>query len=276
VHAVDPDLAATSGGALLCAGEPLSGPGSLAWFPLAGAHPLDLLLGLDAPRHWAALGVACTGRAHTASARPEPVAVTILLDRAGAAAGVLRRGATVSDMPDRPEGVVADACRRALGLPTAPPPGSTRELWALLWLDRVVDAAAGGGPGARPTTWLALARLHPAAGPHGDPTAAALHPAAGPHGDPTAAALHPVALAAAAGTLAAAWPWHRLRADPGAIPLPGARPAPGLAAWMDDGMWARWLLSHLPAAGDLLSAVRALLPPALAETVAGVVGATVR
>jgi hypothetical protein len=164
-------------------------------------------------------------------------------------------------MPDRPEGVVADACRRALGLPTAPPPGSTRELWALLWLDRVVDAAAGGGPGARPTTWPALARLHPAAGPHGDPTAAALHP---------------VALAAAAGTLAAAWPWHRLRADPGAIPLPGARPAPGLEAWMDDGMWARWLLSHLPAAGDLLSAVRALLPPALAETVAGVVGATVR
>lgn len=261
VHAVDPDLAATSGGAVLRAGEPLSAPGSLAWFPLAGAHPLDVLLGLDAPRHWAALGVACTGRAHTASDRPEPVTVTILLDRAGAAAGVLRRGGTASDMPDRPEGVVADACRRALGLPTAPPPASTRGLWTLLWLDRVVDAAAGGGPRARPTTWPALARLHPAAGPHGDPTGAALHP---------------VALVAAAGALDAAWPWHRLRADPGAVPLPGAGPAPpGLAAWMDDGMWARWLLSHLPAADDLLSAVRALLPPALAQTVAGVVGATV-
>jgi hypothetical protein len=261
VHAVDPDLAAISGGAVLCAREPLSAPRSLAWFPLGGAHPLDVLLGLDAPRRWAALGVACTGRAHTASARPEPVAVTILLDRRGAAAGVLRRAGTASDMPDRPEGVVADACRRALGLPTAPPPGSTRELWALLWLDRVVDAAAGGRPGTRPTTWPALARLHPAAGPHGDPTGAALHP---------------VALAAAAGTLAVAWPWHRLRADPGAVPLPGARPAPGLPAWMDDGMWARWLLSHLPAVDDLLCAVGALLPPSLAGTVAGVVGTTLR
>ncbi|HEX6424434.1 MAG TPA: hypothetical protein VFZ79_13210 [Acidimicrobiales bacterium] len=261
VHALDPDLAAARGGAILHAGDPLTAPGSLAWFPLAGAHPLDLLLGLDAPRHWAALGVSCTGRAHTASAPPEPVAVTILLDRAGAAAGVLRRGDTVCDMPDRPEGVVADACRRALGLPTAPPPGSTRELWSLLWLDRVVDAAAGSRPGDRPATWPGLAQLHPAASLHGVPSAATLHP---------------VALAAAAGTLTAAWPWSRLRAEPGALPLPGPPSVPRLATWMDDGMWARWLLSHLPAADDLLSAVRALLPPALAETVAGVVRTTER
>ena len=116
-------------------------------------------------------------------------------------------------------------------------------------------------PGARPTTWPALARLHPAAGPHGDPTGAALPP---------------VELAAAAGMLAAAWPWHRLRGDPGAVPVPGARPVSGLAAWMDDGMWARWLLSHLPAVDDLLSAVGALLPPSLGRTVAGVVATTLR
>lgn len=263
VHALDPDLAAARGGAILRAGDPLSAPGSLAWFPLAGAHPIDLLLGLDAPSHWAALGVSCTGRAHTASAPPEPVAVTILLDRAGAAAGVLRRGDTVCDMPDRPEGVVADACRRALGLPTGPPPGSTRELWSLLWLDRVVDAAAGGRPGDRPATWPTLAQLHPAA-------------SLSLPGDLSGAALRPAALAGAAARLTAAWPWSRLRAEPSALPLPASAPSPGLAAWMDDGMWARWLLSHLPAADDMLSAVRGLLPPALAETVAGVVRATVR
>jgi hypothetical protein len=36
---------------------------------------------------------------------------------------------------------------------------------------------------------------------------------------------------------------------------------------MDDGMWARWLLSRLPGRADLLAAVRALLPVRLAEGV---------
>ncbi|MGH9234493.1 MAG: hypothetical protein ACRD0R_14285, partial [Acidimicrobiales bacterium] len=33
------------------------GAGSLAWTPLGGLHPLDVLLGAVAPPHWRAIGV---------------------------------------------------------------------------------------------------------------------------------------------------------------------------------------------------------------------------
>jgi hypothetical protein len=148
---------------------------------------------------------------------------------------------------------VADACRRALGLPTSPPPASTLGLWTLAWLDRVVEAASQADAGSAPTTWSALAALHAAAGPPGERAAPAPDPAS---------------LAVAGCDLAEAWTWARLRADPAVVDLPGPLPSPRLAAWMDDGMWARWLLSLLPAADDLVSAVHALLPPALAEGVA--------
>jgi hypothetical protein len=45
---------------------------------------------------------------------------------------------------------------------------------------------------------------------------------------------------------------------------------------MDDGMWARWLLSRLPGRDDLLAAVHALLPAGLAEGVDQVAGAARR
>ncbi|HKX72044.1 MAG TPA: hypothetical protein VJM75_12480, partial [Acidimicrobiales bacterium] len=40
------------------------GPDDLAWFPLDGGHPLDVLLGFVAPEHWVALGVSTPGEAH--------------------------------------------------------------------------------------------------------------------------------------------------------------------------------------------------------------------
>ncbi|HEX6166242.1 MAG TPA: hypothetical protein VFZ77_09730 [Acidimicrobiales bacterium] len=257
VRAVDADLAPTAGGAILHATDPLAPGDTLARFPLDGTHPLDLLVGLVAPRHWAALGVSCTGTARAAGRPPERVRVTILLDRSGGAAGVMRRGAAVGDLPGRPEGVVADACRRALALPTTPPPATTAGLWALLWLDRLVAAAGGATPCERPQTWSSVALLHPAAGPRGDPATAVRDPDG---------------LVAAAAGLAAAWPWQRLRTRPAGAPLP-VGPSAGLAVWMDDGMWARWLLADLPGAGDLLSAVRGLLAPGLAGGVARVVAA---
>jgi hypothetical protein len=94
---------------------------------------------------------------------------------------------------------------------------------------------------------------------------AGLHAAAGAAGDRPSAALDPVALAASAQALAEAWPWSRLREDPAVVDVLGPPPAPELAVWMDDGMWARWLLSRLPAADDLLAAVHALLPSVLAD-----------
>ncbi|HET6949100.1 MAG TPA: hypothetical protein VFI47_01920 [Acidimicrobiales bacterium] len=234
---------------------------ALAWFPLDGAHPLDLLLRFTAPPHWQALGVSCAGWAHRlddpgrARAESPPVTVAVLVHRVGTAVGLLRQGTTVTAMPEPPQGIVPDACRRALGLPTAPAPPTTAELWALCWLDRLVATAALEPGRRRLDGWDAVAALHPAA-------------------RPLPAANDPAALAGAAAALARAWPWHRLRYEPAVLDLPGSPPDPGLGRWMDDGMWARWVFSSLPAGDDLLRAVHDLLPPAVAEAVTAVVSAT--
>ena len=235
--------------------------GTLSWRSLHGAHPLQVLVGFVAPPEWAAIGVSNAGWAHPLDATGRPrrrpdapsVQVTVLFSRSGVAVGVLRKGAGVSELPDPPEGVVADACRRALVLPTAPPPATTAELWALTWLDRIVEVAARAGGPAHLAAWPAVAALHPAAGPPP-------HPA------------DPSALAAAAVALAEAWPWSRLRSEPSVVDVPGVGRPADLAAWMDDGMWARWLLAGLPGWTDALAAVHALLPPAMAIAVTDTVG----
>ena len=243
-------------------GEP-GEPGELATRPLDGAHPLDALLGFVAPPRWAALGVATPGTGHALDGDrpPERVHVTMLLARSGASAGVLRRGDRATRLGDPPEGLVADACRRALGLATAPPPATTAGLWARWWLDRLVQASAERAPGSPVPGWADAVALHPAK----------CVPAPG---EP---APEPAAVAAATLGLADAWGWGRLREHPGvADMLPGPGPSAGaltpeVAAWMDDGMFARWLLSALPPPDDLLDACWGLLPEAVAARVAATV-----
>jgi hypothetical protein len=230
--------------------EPTAGRDCLGWLSLDHQHPVGALAGFVAPARWRALGVCVPGRAH-AGGWSDDVAVTLLVDRAGASASLLRRAGRVEVLPGRPEGALADACRRALGLPTAPPPTTTLGLWTLAWLDRVVATASAREPGRPALTWAAVADLHPAS--------------AGP--------TDPPGLALAAAGLAEAWPWARLRADAAVGDLPGPAPAVDVAAWMDDGMWARWLLERLPALDALLDAVHCLLPPAVAEAVQLVVDA---
>jgi hypothetical protein len=238
------------------------GPDDLAWFPLDGGHPLDVLLGFVAPEHWVALGVSTPGEAHPVgddgrvvrSTDPSPIRVTVLFDRSGRAAGRLRQGGDVSAMPGTPEGVVADACRRCLGLATGPPPATTALLWTLCWLDRLVDAAGRAAASPRLASWAEVARLHPAAS----------SPPPGPEAD---VGPEPGALAAATVLLAEAWPWSRLRADPSLIDVPGPLPEPHVIRWMDDGMWARWLLSTFPTIDDLVAAVCGLLPDCVASAV---------
>ena len=82
------------------------------------------------------------------------------------------------------------------------------------------------------------------------------------------------ALVAGARALAAAWSWSRLRDEPDAFDLPGGLRTSSLAGWMDDGMWARWLLGSLPATDDLLDAATALLPAVLADPLTTVVRTT--
>jgi hypothetical protein len=262
-------------GALLQVSAPDADPsGELAWFPIDPIHPLDLLLGFVAPVHWWALGVSSCGRQHPIggdgrvlrSAGSPRVRITVLIDRSGRGAGLLRRGDERTALPGPPDGTVADACRRALGLETAPPPPTTVGLWTRCWLDRVVDTLArssGAGAGPGPPTWRDLTRLHPASS-----VAATWWSGIGlgPDAD---------ALADATRMLADAWPWGRLRADPAVVDVPGPVPDPRVVAWMDDGMWARWLLAAFPALADLVDAACSLLTPNLARAAKQVVEASI-
>jgi hypothetical protein len=249
-------------------------PGELAWFPIDPIHPLDLLLGFVAPAHWSALGVSSCGRQHpiggdgrvVRSASSPRVRITVLIDRSGGAATLLRRGDERTALPGPPDGTVADACRRALGLETAPPPATTAGLWTRCWLDRVVDTLApssGSRGGAGPPTWRDLTRLHPASS-----VAATQWSGLGLSPDADA-------LADATRALADAWPWARLRAEPAVADVPGPLPDPRFVAWMDDGMWARWLLATFPALDDLVDAACSLLTPSLARATRQVVQASV-
>src|SRR4029450_10867260 len=92
-------------------------PGELAWFPIDPIHPLDLLLGFVAPVHWWAVGVSSCGRQHpigsdgrvVRSAGSPRVRITVLIDRSGGAASLLRRGGGGPALPGRPERPVGDA-----------------------------------------------------------------------------------------------------------------------------------------------------------------------
>jgi hypothetical protein len=265
--------------ALFLAGPPPTaeapGAGTLGLLDLQGLHPAEALLGFVAPDPWWAMGTYCSGRAlgvdpacgyvarRGRRPRGRPVRLVSLVARSGAGAGALRRaggrgGPEPLDEP--PTGLVGDCLRRALGVPTPPPPATSVAWWLAVWLDRVVRALLDDPPGGSPTageppprTWDGVASRHPAA--------SAVDGGRG---------VEPARLAAATCDLAGRWPWARLRTGPGpALAGVGAGaasshdhlrslPPPDIAAWMDDGMFARWCAGALP---DLLDACAHLLPP---------------
>jgi hypothetical protein len=238
-------------------------------YHLHDGHPLERLLGLTAPPEWLAIGLHAKGRGYEVPDPHEggppgagvsfaegtgsavPVTVTLLIDRTGQGRGLLRDGDQVRRLTGLPDGVVGDACRRALGLPTAPPPDSTVGLWLHLWLDRVVDAAEAAtrrrsrsGP---PLSWDATARLHPAPGMGVVPA--------------------PEEVVEVTHEMAGTWPWSRLRLEPEVVDTGRPPLERAIAVWMDDGMYARWVRSELVELPVLLAAARRFLDPRALERV---------
>ena len=238
----------------------------LGWLPLPdGRHPVDELLGLAAPADWEALGVAATGTARHldspgASVRVRTVHL-VARDGAwasrwapfdlGADAGCADAG--VGDEPGRPVGRIDDACRRALGLPTPEPPAATGLLWALRWLDAVVTDATSRCRRRGSPTWPEVAALHPAV--------TALR---GDAGDEPPA---PQALGGLARQLEAWRDWAVVRK----ACATGASTEPEVdaevAAWLDDGAFARWTLGAYPELDDLRAAAAAILPGRVARAI---------
>lgn len=220
-------------------------------------HPFDELAGFRARPECQALGVRAVGRAwhlDRPGAAPVRVAATIVVARGGSAASRLRwLGAeVVDDQPGPVEGLIADACRRSLGVATAPPQAGPSSAWALLWLDRLVEAAAD--PARRPCSVDAAVALHPAA------------QAASPDGSWVRA--DPDGLVDAARRHAEAWNWARLRREPAALGPVAAELPTRVAEWMDDGLFSRWLRARLPPPVDLLDTLADVLSPAVARHVA--------
>lgn len=220
---------------------------------LGPSHPADALIGLDAPAVWDAFGLLVSGSAfaedsdvdrldthgpRTRRATIGRVRLAYFVDRHGHEVGLTR----FEDSSDRDlctngpfEGRMVDACHRVLGLATAPPTSEPAELWAVIWLCNVVDAARRTGP----PDWPDVARLHPAMAA------------------PGAGAADLVEVGTAFGR---AWTWERLRSSVAEGTIRFDALAPSAAAWMDDGMFARWSLHRLPVVAEMLEPLEQALP----------------
>jgi hypothetical protein len=213
-----------------------------------GDHPMEHLLGFYAPENWLAFGAVCFGWAappvgfdpvrYTVTGRPSQhpdrrrVRVTTLIDRHGAehCTTALEDG-TVIDEPG--QGFVGDALRRCLGLPTAPPEVAISELIANWWLLGIVNAG-------RRLTWKEATALL------GDRLTRGARSGGN---DPIDEAFELLTVVG----------WDAIRRRVACGRAPTIDIDPELAAWMDEGMFSRILLSDLPGVDRLLAAARSQL-----------------
>lgn len=198
-------------------------------------HPFSEVAGLTAPPEWSMFGLRVRGTAHHLDGdRPsERTSTTYLLHRSGEESSLLRTGDTVTELSGLASGTLPDLCRRVLGLPTDPAPATTVLLWTVAWLDRILEGWGDLGRRSRlGSSWAQLALLHPAAS-----TAPA---------DALLSLDDPARLITLGRAHTEAWPWARLRAEPGALHLPDGDLPSEITNWMDDGFYARWALGAFP------------------------------
>ncbi len=213
--------------------------------PLEPGDLLDVASRLQIPSALGAFGVVTPGTATSlrigdstsngASAGSnrgdgEQVQVAVAVDRTGRVASAVRAldgGVLCDEHIELCEGRVPDACRRVLGLPTAPPPAKPFTLLALRWADAL--AVLGSADPGR-LTWTEALAARPF--------------------DPRAS-----------------WTEIRLGVAADALHIPGISGA--LAAFMDDGMFAREALACSPAPHDLFEVLTATLPHDVLDQVVG-------
>ncbi len=177
--------------------------------------------------------------------RTDRVRVVAAVTRAGSFGTRVRLadGSEREDLRPGDVGLVPDALRRSLGLPTPPPDSSTCRVFAVGWLSALVRAARAG---AR-LDWGRAVRMHPAV-------------------EALALAGENVDVATAGLLLARAHGWPELR---GAVIARRWRCAIDAdeAARHDEGSFSRRLLSTLPDVDALLADVHRELPPSVSKRV---------
>ena len=212
--------------------------------------PVDALIGRVAPADALAVGLRAPAHSHHLDGRRPPTAgrVLHLVNVRGTSVTLLpgtRPAGPVVGPTDAPLiGRVPEACRRQLGLPTPPPPPIAVTTVVDLWLTRLTVAAIRGDA----VRWSdALALLAAAPGPITTPSDAAT-------------ALH---------RTSRGWSWERIREGVarGSTELVAGCVDPVAAAWMDAGMFARWVASELPPTEVLLDALDATTSPAVVDRI---------
>jgi hypothetical protein len=225
-----------------------------------GMSVIEVLSGFTAPDDWSAIGVVTEGNARHLADRDDRrrVRCVHLVDRTGASGSTLRlqgEDATVltAEGENQPSGRIDDACRRALGLTTAPPEQTSIALWAIVWLERLLEHRGCTPPSMR-LPWREVAGLHPAI-------------ALVVESDPTCAGPAAQQLTRLAEVLAQvhSWPVLRMACAAGDWPVDGVPAA--VAEWLDDGAFSRWVLGELPQLDQLAAAVFEVVPPSIARRV---------
>lgn len=199
---------------------------SIREFEDIGRHPLDALLGFQAPRRWSGLGIVAEGWMApmdepvrpSQSTKRQRVRSIMLATRAGAAAsGYRTKGKPLVVAGEAPIGRVPAALRRALGLPSGCTPPDLRLTAAAMWLSSLLapeepmdDAAAFAELLSDPSLSWAVLRECAAGGAYDDFS-------------------------------------------------------PDLATWMDTEMFGEWFAASWPPIEEILMAIRAARPEALGK-----------
>lgn len=227
----------------------------LATWPLDDTiDPLASLVGWVAPPTWDALGVSGPVEAWRGgrSAGPDDpggdaTRCTVLLERDAEAIMLAEMpGGGVAPTPAFAD-PITDVLSRALGRPTLPPDMTTAAWFEHRWIDALTTAALAT-PGL--LTWDDAAALHPLC-------------------DGGRVAPETLALASLAAEQGISW--QSLRAGTSLVVDGTHHPAGGsavaLANWFDDGSFARWIQRDLPPVAELLDAVLATVPDAVADAI---------
>ena len=194
-------------------------------------HPLNSLLGFTAPAEWLALGVCAEGWAASIGAgRPSKakgrmrMRTTMLVTRDGAVASGMRlAGAEFELMPGEGEGTIPDGLKRAMGVPTAPPEVPFEGWVARMLLMLII----GDEPrGHRRVPWC---QLRPSLDNYK--------------------------------AIAAEGSWEKFRGFAAKREGLVADLTPEDAAWMDEGMFSRWVIGGLPSYEHLLEEARKASTP---------------
>ena len=135
-------------------------------------------------------------------------------------------------------GPAVDVGRRVLSIATPEEHTPPVDVLDVFWLDSIISATLRLGP-EQPLNWGSTAMLHPLSNE----------------------AIEPWQLRERRTGLTLGWDAFRQRASNASSPWPGMDPA--IAAWLDDGSFARWCLADLPEKDTLLEDLRDLLEPSL-------------